>query len=158
MKMNKEIEKAMNRKEPKEKKFRKWWNKNGYKVARVVLFPIWLAVLAGRKFVTYLDEQNPWDEKRADEILSYYLPRVMSWNSEGKTFYFFDNGYGWGSKYRRKYIKFKDRRFWRNFSGFWGGKTRDYLIKNFELEGFEKIVGDCLDSRTELKFVMKEEG
>lgn len=156
--MNKEIEKAMNRKKPEESKFKKWWNKNDYKVWRAILFPVWLIILAKGKIVTYLDKRNPWDEKRANEILSYYLPRVMDWENEDQAFFFFDNGYGWGMKERQKKLKFKDRRFWRKYCGFFGGRIRDYLIKNFELEGFTKEVGDCSESWTELKFVMKEEG
>ena len=38
--MNKEITKAMNRKEKKTT----WWKKNGYKVMRIILFPIWLGI------------------------------------------------------------------------------------------------------------------
>ena len=38
--MNAEIIKAMNKKETKIDAFKKWWKKNGYKVMRVVLFPL----------------------------------------------------------------------------------------------------------------------
>ena len=39
--MNKEVIKAMNKKETKVNEIRKWWSKNGYKVMRVVLFSFW---------------------------------------------------------------------------------------------------------------------
>ena len=39
--MNAEIIKAMNKKETAIDRFGKWWAKNGYKVMRVILFPIW---------------------------------------------------------------------------------------------------------------------
>ena len=39
-KMNVEAIKAMNKKETKSDAIRKWWNKNGYKVMRVIFFPI----------------------------------------------------------------------------------------------------------------------
>jgi hypothetical protein len=51
----------------------------------------------------------------------------------------------------------KDRRWWRRYTSGWGGKVRTHLIENFELEGFEKIVGDTYDSWTEITFKMKEE-
>ena len=72
--MNKEIIKAMNRKEKKQT-FRKWWNKNGYKVNRVILFPIWIIALTCEKVTNWLNNRQKWNEERANEILSYYIPR-----------------------------------------------------------------------------------
>ena len=156
--MNKEIIKAMNKKETKIDKLRKWWNKNGYKVMRVILFPIWWGIKAKEKITSYLNSKCEWSEERANEILSYYIPRKANWNENDKCFYFFDNGMGWGRKYNKRFIKFRDRRWWDCNCGFWGGKIRTYLIEKFELEGFKKEVGDCYDSRTDISFKMIEEG
>ena len=156
--MNKEIIKAMNKKETKRDKFRKWWSKNGYKVMRVILFPIWWGIKAKEKITSYLNSKCEWSEERANEILSYYIPRKANWNENDKCFYFFDNGMGWGRKYNKRFIKFRDRRWWDCNCGFWGGKIRTYLIEKFELEGFKKEVGDCYDSRTDISFKMIEEG
>lgn len=57
----------------------------------------------------------------------------------------------------KKYLKRKDRRFWNVHRGWAGGEIRSYLIKEFELEGFEKEVGNCDDGRTEIPFKMIEE-
>ena len=156
--MNKEIIKAMNKKETKIDKLRKWWSKNGYKVMRVILFPIWWGIKTKEKITSYLNSKCEWSEERANEILSYYIPRKADWNENDKRFYFFDNGMGWGRKYNKRFIKFRDRRWWDCNRGFWGGKIRTYLIEKFELEGFEKDVGDCYDSRTDISFKMIEEG
>ena len=128
----------MNRKPKEKSKFRKWWNKNSYKVWRVILFPIWLCSMAKEKIVNYLNSRNEWDEERADEILNYYVPRRAEWVAEENEFYFFDNGWGWGRA--NKYLKRKDRRFWKVNSGAWGYKMRDYLVSTFELEGFKKEI------------------
>ena len=149
--MNNEIIKAMNRKEKKHT-FRKWWNKNGYKVNRVIFFPIWIGSVICEKTKEYLDGRQVWSEERANEILNYYIPRKSDWDEEDKTFYFFDNGYGWGGKLTNRYLKRKDRRFFQVNKY----KLRYYLIYDFELEGFEKKEGDCSDGWTELYFVMKE--
>ena len=150
--MNKEVIKAMNKKETKFDEFRKWWRKNGYKVMRVVLFPVWGCVVAKEKITNYLNARTEWSEERANEILSYYIPRKAEWDADDQSFYFADNGMGWGMKCHQRKIKLKDRRFWKNYSGFWGGRIRTYLIEKFELEGFEKIVGDTYDSWTEITF------
>lgn len=154
--MNKEVIKAMNKKETKIDKIRKWWNKNGYKVMRIILFPIWWCIKAKEKITSHLNSKCEWSEERANEILSYYIPRKADWDAEDKCFYFFDNGYGWSMCYAKKYLKRKDRRFWKVHSGWAGGKIRSYLIDEFELEGFRKEVGDCYDSRTDISFKMIE--
>jgi hypothetical protein len=153
--MNAEITKAMNKKEKKHT-LRKWWSKNDYKVLRVIFFPIWIASVIKEKVTAKLNARQVWSEERADEILSYYIPRRAEWDADDKTFYFFDNGRGWGMKYRQKEIKRKDRRWWRKFVGFCGGDIRKYLIDKFELEGFEKKVGDCSNCWTEVCFRLIE--
>lgn len=149
--MNSEVIKAMNKKERKNT-IRKWWNKNGYKVMRVIFFPIWLGICAKNKIDGWLNSRNEWSEERAAEILNYYIPRRANWNDENKTFYFFDNGYGWSMCHAKKYLKWKDRRFWNIHKGWIGGKIRSYLIDSFELQGFTKEVGNCFDGWTEISF------
>ena len=95
-------------------------------------------------------------ESRADEILSYYVPRYAHRDNKDKTLYFFDNGYGWSLGLAKKYLKLKDRKFWKLYAGS-GGRIRKYLINNFELEGFTKEVGNCYDGFTEITFRMKTE-
>ena len=155
--MNAEIIKAMNKKETKIDKIRKWWSNNGYKVMRVILFPIWWGIKAEEKIDAYLDSRNTWSEERANEILSYYIPRNSDWDAEDKSFYFYDNGLGWDMRGHQKTIKLKDRRWWENYTHAWGGRVRAYLIDKFELEGFEKTVGYTSDFCTEITFKMIEE-
>lgn len=154
--MNVEIIKAMNKKENKMDEIHRWWSKNGYKIMRVVLFPLWWGVKATEKITSYLNSKEEWNEERAKEILSYYVPRKADWDKKDKCFYFFDNGYGWTMCYAKKYLKRKDRRFWNLHKSLFGGKIRFYLINEFELEGFEKEVGDCSEGWTEICFKMIE--
>ena len=152
--MNAEITKAINEKNKKHP-FRKWWNKNGYKVMRVVLFPIWIGMVAKDKINKYLNSRQEWSDERAKEILNYYIPRRANWCEEDKTFYFYDNGMGWGSL-AKEYLKPKDRRWWNNHNGFWGGEIRLYLIEEFELEGFTKEVIRRDETETEITFTLIE--
>ena len=154
--MNKEVVKAMNKKENRFNAIKKWWDKNGYKVMRVVLFPVWFGIKAKEKITSYLNSREEWSEERVKEILNYYIPRLADWNEEDKCFYFFDNGYGWSIGLAKKYLKRKDRRFWNIHNDWCGGKIRSYLIDEFELEGFEKEVGNCSEGWTEIAFRMIE--
>ena len=139
--MNNEIIKAMNRK-PKKKIFRKWLSKNGYKVNRVIFFPIWIGTLIVKKIQTKLNNRQVWSEERAKQILDYYIPRKAEWCEEDKTFYFFDNGMWWGNLAKR-YLKFKDRRWWNNNRAWCGRKIHKYLINKYKIAGFTKEIRNC---------------
>lgn len=152
--MNNEVIKAMNKKETKIYKFRNWWGRNGYKVRRVIFFPIWWGICIKNKINAWLDSRNAWSEERAREIFNYYIPRKADWDTGDKCFYFFDNGYGWSMYCTKKYLKRKDRRFWSIYSRWNGGELRSYLIEKFELEGFEKEIGNCHEGWTDITFTM----
>lgn len=118
----------------------------------VILFPICLIIWLYEKIENWLNSKQEWSTERADEILSYYIPRYTDWSEEDKSFYFFGNGMGWKNNKR---IKLKNRRQWNCYNGLWGGKIREYLINDFELDGFEKEVLDISDGRTEIIFYLK---
>ena len=150
--MNKEIEKAMNRKKKEPSKFSKWWNKNSYKVWRVILFPAFIITVMCSKIEKALNKKNKWNEERAKEIFDYYVPRRADWCTDEEEFYFFDNGYGWSMNFAKKHLKRKDRRFWKNNIGWGGGRLREYLLYHFELEGFTKEVLNDSGDWTEIIF------
>ena len=154
--MNNEVIKAMQGNK-KEHKARKWWRKNGYKVWRVVLFPLWAGEILWNEINKRLNDRQAWNEERANEILNYYIPRCSDWDDETQSFYFFDNGLGWNLSLAKKYLKRKDRRFWKVNCAWWGGKMREYLVEKFQLEGFTKEVDRC-DDWTEMTFKLNKEG
>lgn len=123
-------------------------------VLRVILFPVRTCSVLLEKGRSWLNSKEKWDETRAAEILNYYIPRNSEWVAEDKTFYFYDNGMGWNIKLAKKYLKLKDRRFWRVHCAWWGGEMRTFLIDKFELEGFTKKVGYCSDGWTEISFAL----
>ena len=149
--MNKEIIKAMNRKEKKHT-FKKWWNKNGYKVMRVIFFPLWIYSIISNKVTDKIIRKNEWNELTAKEILDYYIPRRCEWDAENNELYFFDNGYGWSYGYSKRHLKRKHRNFWKHNCGWCGGKIRHFLINDFELEGFTKEALQCDSDWTEIVF------
>lgn len=153
--MNTEVIKAMNKKKDKHT-FRKWWNKNGYKVMRVIFFPIWIGSIVAEKIQKRLYTHQVWSEEKAKAILDYYIPRRADWDAEEKEFYFFDNGYGWSMNLAKKYLKRKDRRWWKKYTCWGGGDIRKYLIEKFELEGFTKEVVSNYSDQTEIIFKLNE--
>jgi hypothetical protein len=97
-----------------------------------------------------------WSDERATEILNYYIPRRAEWDDEEKEFFFFDNGYGWGFHSAKKYLKRKDYAFWKKFGSSWCLEMKEFLVKDFELEGFTKEVNyEYYETSTEIIFKMK---
>lgn len=152
--MTKETMKAIEEKQKKHP-FRKWWRKHGYKVMRVILFPVWISIVVTEKIHNRIYDNIEWDEARVNRILNYYIPRDSNWDSEEKAFHFFDNGYGWNLYFAKRHLKRKDRRFWKKFTSFSGGEIKKYLIEKFELEGFEKEIVSTWESTLEIIFTQK---
>ena len=158
--MNKEIKKAIKKQQRKQKpskikELKSWYKNKYYKIWRVILFPIYLCLLAHHKIKEYRYNKEIWDEERVNKILNYYIPRTADWNEEDKSFYFFDNGYGWNLSHAKKHLKFKDRHFWKHYTVGWGGEIRRYLVENFELEGFTKENLGGISSWDDTKIVFK---
>lgn len=153
--MTNEIIKAMQGNK-KEHKVRKWWSKNGYKILRVILFPLLIGSILTDEVREWLDSRQVWSEERATEILNYYIPRMCEWDEKNQCLYFFDNGEGWKYWFAKRHLKRKDRRFWKVHCTWRGGKMRDLLINKFELEGFTKKVGNCSEGWTEISFFLNE--
>ena len=146
--MNKEVVKAMQKKDNKNK-ICIWWRKNNYKVLRVILFPVWFALL----FNDWRNKRLEWDETRANEILNYYIPRASSWDEEEKCFYFFDNGLGWNFDLAKRYLKRRDYRFWKK----WRFRIQQFLRGKFELEGFIKEDNSYWHDETDITFYLDKE-
>jgi len=152
--MTNEVIKAMQGK--KEHKARKWWRKNGYKIMRVILFPLWIGDILINKYREWRNSKEVWSEERAIEILNYYIPRMSKWDEKNQCLYFFDNGMGWNYSLAKRHLKRKDRHFWKVHCTWWGGEMRTLLMNKFELEGFKKELGNCSEGWTEISFVLNE--
>lgn len=156
--MNKEVIKAMER-SAKGYPFRKWRLSISRKVGS---FLSWLAnpYYAVKHWKHDREiERCKWNEKRAKIILDYYVPRRAVWQSKDNSFYFFDNGMGWSLYQAKKYLKRRDRKFWKyNAStSFFGGQMCEYLIEKFELEYFHKEICQVDGGLVEIIFRLEEE-
>lgn len=151
--MNSDIMKAIKEKEKKHR-VKEWWNKNGYKVLRIILFPFVIVEKIHDKYNSWAIKRHSWNEERAYDILAYYIPRRSDWNGKKGELYFFDNGLGWYWCVAKKYLRLKDYTFQKLHTGWLGGRMRDYLLNDFELDGFTKQIIDFYDGKTEIIFTL----
>lgn len=158
--MNQEVLKAMNK--SNKEKFSVKVKKVLKKIDKIILYPVCLMCEGfdelGAKYQKWQASKNEWDEARAKEIFDYFIPRRCNWNEKDKTFYYFNNGYGWDMAIAKKYLKRKDRTFWKIHCGWWGNEMRKYLCEKYELEGFRKIVYHNYNPHfTEISFKLIED-
>lgn len=149
--MTKEVEKAIKKASKKNRKvpqIKNWWRQNSYKVYRVIFFPIWIVAIISEKIKNYSYSHNQWSKQEVDRILNYYVPRRAEYDEEEKTFYLYYNCFGKTLGNAKKYLKRKDRKFWEKYNY----AIHEYLKKEYELEGFKKVVDKCANG-IEIEFV-----
>ena len=166
--MNKEIAKAITKKnklndwyrkqykknsKKEESKWRNWLRKNRHIIFRVILFPVWFAVIFAEMIDRVLDSRTLWCEERANKILQNFVLDVAIWERENQTLYLADFCYDWRFEWVKYHIKKKDYRFYRLYED----RMRLYLIESFMLDGFTKVVRNCENNCVEILFKIKQE-
>ena len=133
------------------KEFKKWWDKNGYKILRILLFYIWIPMLIidkiksknYKKIYNNGEVSVDWLKKFCDT----YLPGICDKTENG--YYFFNNGYGFGGY---KFIKRKDRKI----ASMHCSILLYYIVNKYEIEGYDKNIlssGGYYESGYEVEFV-----
>lgn len=166
--MNKEVAKAINKKnklndryrkqyeknsKKRESKWRNWLRKNRHIIFRVIFFPIWIAIIYANMLDRFLDSRTLWCEERANKILQNFVLDVAIWKRENQTLYLADFYYDWRFEWVKYHIKKKDYRFYRLYED----RMRLYLIESFMLDGFTKVVRNCENNCVEILFKIKQE-
>jgi hypothetical protein len=131
------FEEMMNARQVKrEHVVREWWNENGYKVMRVVLYPLYVGYRVAEKYKEKQGEKLVWSEEQAKEVLDRNIPKICeTFDSDGlevntRTFL-------WNNK--MKEFARKDRKWIRKFRN----QLVNYLINDYEIEGSDKEFDDC---------------
>lgn len=166
--MNKEIAKAITKKnklndfyrkqyeknfKKKESKWRNWLRKNRHIIFRVIFFPIWFAVIFAEMIDRFLDSRTLWCEERANKILQNYVLDAAIWERENQTLYLAVFCNNWHFSWAKYHIKIKDYRFYRLYEE----RMKLYLIESFMLDGFTKVVRNCEDNSIEILFKIEQE-
>lgn len=137
--MNREqIMKAAERK--KKPSFRKWWSKNGYKVGRVVLFPIWFYVIIRDKAKEKSYKELTYSDEMCNKYLDKVLPQIIL--SRGCTNEIvitnYDDGgdiefsdLSWNLRTKNK----KAKRFLSKFST----EVQEFILNEYQIEGYERV-------------------
>ena len=138
--MKNEIEKQVAKKQRRENnKLRKWWNRNDYKVWRVLLFWIWIPMKLFGEINIKQYKQIKYSEKTAKKYLDKVLPYLVArWREEPDCFLFTTAGDMGGIQFRALMsLPSKYRKQRRYFTKFYQ-EVQAYIVRTYEIDGYEK--------------------
>ena len=143
--MNK-IEKAFEKnKRKKSSKIRKWWHKNGYIVARILLFYIWIPYTLYDKYKNKKYNNLKYNDETTKKYLDRVLPDLAVYCDEGPNLILISNAddydyggidflYDFCSSWMRKKHK-KEKEYFTKFNY----ELQDYIIKSYQIKGYNKM-------------------
>jgi len=109
---------------------KKWWRTNRYKVLRIILFPIWIVVLAKNEVDESLYRNAQWSESRADRIIGKIVPQKLE-VCDNELCYCLEWSEPWTNS---ACLHFGDKIFGRKFSH----EIAKYLKENYQVDGYKK--------------------
>lgn len=122
-----------------------WWGRNGYKVWRVVLFPVWAVIWSKNKIEEKRYNALKWDDERATTILDKTLPSLLDKDEDGTLWYFSD----WRPYfYNRRGIHGKNKRFAYKYNA----TICEFLFEKYQIEGYEKTIEKVTYNVCAIKF------
>ena len=117
----------------------KWWDKNGYKIMRVILFPIYLIVLLNEKRKDAAYKSLEYTDEKCKRYLDKVMPKMVARHCEDANEILISSCDDMGdiefSDFRRCKNK-KAARFFLRFSQ----KVKEYILEEYVIEGYKKMV------------------
>ena len=141
------IEKTFKKKEKREaSKIRKWWQKHGYKVLRVLLFYVWIPCWCHQKLKDKRYKEMSYNDNTTKKYLDKCLPTLVAHCEESSDVFLFHHCEDYGgihffwtfnSSWFEKKFK-KQSSYFVKFSR----EVEKYIISNYQVNGYDKIVLD----------------
>ena len=143
MNMN-NIEKQFRKQEKKKNSsIRKWWNKNCYKIMRIVLFYIWVPILVYTKIKDTKYKKLKYSDDTTKKYLDKVMPKLVYRCEEDLNLILFHNTQDFGgirfywdlcSNWMSKKFK-KETQYFAKFNA----AVKDYIIQEYHIDGYEKM-------------------
>lgn len=141
------IEKTFKKKEKREaSKIRKWWQKHGYKVLRVLLFYIWIPCWCHQKLKDKRYKEMSYNDDTTKKYLDKCLPALVAHHEESSDVFIFHDCddydgirfyWSFSASWFRKKFK-KQSSYFVKFSR----EVQNYIINDYQVEGYAKRVLD----------------
>lgn len=141
------IEKQFQKQEKKKNSsIRKWWNKNAYKIARVIFFYIWIPILVCEKVKDSKYKNLKYSDDTTKKYLDKVMPKLVSHYEENPNLLLFHNTSDFGgirfywdlcSSWMQKNFK-KETQYFSKFHWL----VQKYIIEEYQIDGYEKMILD----------------
>lgn len=144
------------RKEAEKKKkmtFRKWWNKNDYKVMRVIFWPIWLYQILVEKHEDKSYKALTFSKETCKKYLDNVMPKMVACYNEDHNEILISNAEGMGDVQFSYFRNCKNKKISKFFLKF-RQEVEKYILEEYTIDGYKKMVLDnwTLWEKAEKKF------
>ena len=141
------IEKQFQKKEKRQNSpVRKWWSKNGYMVARIVFFYIWIPIWVHEKIKDARYKNLKYDDNITKKYLDKVMPNLVAHYGYSPNIILFHNTNDFGgirfyydlcSNWMAGKFK-KETRYFTKFHR----RVQEYIIEEYQIDGYKKMVLD----------------
>jgi hypothetical protein len=123
---------------------RKWWKKNKHKIARVVLFYIWIPILLHEKIKNTRYKNLTYSNDTTQKYLDKVMPKLVYHYEEDPNLILFHDTEDFGgirfywdlcSNWMRKTFK-KETRYFGKFNK----EVKNYIIQEYNIDGYKKMI------------------
>ena len=145
MKTNKKrIDAAVRQRERQKYGFGAWWNKNGYKVMRIILWFIWIPILLYEKYINRKRKSFVENSQTTKKWLNKTFPKIVAcYCDDPSVIMIMLTGYGEcyadidpDTFCRCHCISKRARKYFRLLSH----EQREQMILDYEIDGYKKII------------------
>lgn len=139
MTVKEQIEKAYAKKQ--KKTFAKWWNENGYKIMRVILWPIWLyEILREKKEKRDQERLNAagFSKEVCKKYLDKALPDLIAKSHDASDEILITDADDMGGVYFNQLYRCKNKKISNFFSRFMID-VKNYIIEEYTIDNYNKI-------------------
>ena len=123
---------------------RKWWSKNGYIVARVTFFYIWIPIWAYEKIKKTRYKNLKYSDSTTKKYLDKVMPKLVAYYEENPNIILFHDTNDFGGirfnwDLNSYWMEKKFRKETRYFAKF-HCKVEEYIIYDYHIDGYEKMI------------------
>lgn len=143
--MNK-IEKAKAKYQKRQNnKLRKWWNKNDYKVLRVLFFYIWIPTWLCEKHRANKYRKLVWLPETAKKYLDKVLPYLVRNETEHEEILFTNADDMGGIKFYWSFSRLEKVKRYKTAARYlckFNQQVKQFIIEEYQIEGYQKMILD----------------
>ena len=145
MSFEKQLKKESCKNNIKNNKIFLWWRNNGYKINRIIFFPIWIFIYLSEKYKNKRYESIMFSEEYCKKCIDKMLPKfILHYNEDKYCILISDcNDFGYITFYDlcfNTYLKNHGCKKEIIFTNKFYNNVKEYIINKYQIDGYNKMI------------------